>query len=242
MPMYPFTAYFIARMLLWMSRRRAAVLKVSGDVICALGVMLFGIFIAVKCGWIGDNLFGHGKHALQNAAMLRSLRDVGAFGWICALIPVAVATAWWARYRKIVVASEMPATLGLLVVTLYISLSGCYLPGVLDAKTLKPMTSEMLELYPDMEENTYEFMSMAEEAKGNPMHFFEIDYYMGDRVKNFRRRKPSEGYLLITAADAEEFLPRFEAEGYGFRAVYVPSGALPRHTPTLYRFSKQFYF
>lgn len=238
MPMYPFTALFIARILVWLSRRHVTVLRVSAYVISALGILLLLIFVSVKCGWIGDNLFGHGKHAMQNAAMLRSLRNVGVFGWICAILPVLSAAWWWGVYRRKTVAAHLPVTLSLLVVSLYISLSGCYLPGVLNAKSLKPMSHEMQSLYPAMPAQIYEFMSMAEEAKGNPMHFFEINYYLGDCVRNFRKERPEEGYLLITAADAEEYLSRFEAEGYRFRTVYVPLPTLPRHTPTLYHFHK----
>ena len=80
---------------------------------------------------------------------------------------------------------------------------------------------------------------MAEEAKGNPMHFFEINFYLGDRIRNFRKSSPDKGYLLIGEKDAEEYLPEFQSEGYEFDKVYTPAAGLPRHTPLLYRFIRK---
>lgn len=118
------------------------------------------------------------------------------------------------------------------------SLSGCYQPAVLQAKSVKNMTGEMTHLYPNMPGKVYEFLAAAENAKGNPVHFFEVNFYMGDKVRNFRREQPTEGYLLIDKGDAADYLPRFEEEGYRFTEVYTPDAGLPRHTPHLYRFTR----
>lgn len=239
MPLYPFLAYFISEMLMWMSRRRPGSIRAFGDILAVLAVTLFAAFMAIRSGLIPDTAVGHGRHAAQNAAMLESLRTAGgAMAWLWAAVAPACAAIWWMRVRNHAASHRLPLATALLTVSLYMSLSGCYQPAVLQAKSVKEMTAEIVHLYPDMPEHVYEFLAAAEKAKGNPAHFFEINFYMGDKIRNFRREQPTEGYLLIDKGDAADYLPRFEEEGYRFTEVYTPDAGLPRHTPHLYRFTR----
>lgn len=240
MPMYPFTAYFIAELLTWMSRRRAASVKGFGDFIAGVGCALLLMFVLVKCGAVPDSIFGHGKHAAQNAAMLGSLREAGGvLGWACAVVPAACAAIWWLRVRRSVSGIAAPTAVAGLVVAVYISMSGCYQPAVLQPKSVKGMAADIEREFPDAKTRIYEFISGAEAAKGNPLHYFELNFYMGDVVRNFRRERPSEGYLLIERRDMDEYGARFGAEGYEFDEVYTPSPSMPRKTPVLYRFTRR---
>lgn len=85
----------------------------------------------------------------------------------------------------------------------------------------------------------YEFIEEGELAAGDPVHFFELNFYLGDRIENFVWNKPSEGYLLITDADAANYLPRFEQEGYRFTHLYDSSRPVLRRTAQLYRFTRE---
>ena len=66
----------------------------------------------------------------------------------------------------------------------------------------------------------YEFIELGVLAKGDPVHYFEMNFYMHDRVGNFYSEKPQTGYLMIGTEDAERWLPKFEKEGYRFSQVY----------------------
>lgn len=238
MPMYPFTAYFLALMLGWMAQRKRGTVLGLGDGLAALGTLMFILFVVIKCGWVGASVFGHGRHAAANAAMLSGLRHASGFlTWIWALIPVAAAAVWWGYTRKRVTGYAVPLAAGGILFCLYIAFSGVYQPALLNTKSKKAMAAEILKAYPDAPSQIYEFIAAAEEAAGNPMHFFELDYYMGDPVRNFRREDPEEGYLLIEPGDAEMWLPRFEKEGYRFTLLREPGEAEPKHTPSLYRFT-----
>ena len=239
MPMYPFVAWFISEMLIWMSGRRPASVRVFGDILASLAMLLLTVFMAIRFGLVPDSIAGHGKSTAQTAAMLESLRTFGgARAWLFAAMSPICAVIWWARIRHRAAGAWLPLSTALLAVSLYMSLSGCYQPAVLQAKSVKNMTGEMTHLYPNMPGKVYEFLAAAENAKGNPVHFFEVNFYMGDKVRNFRREQPTEGYLLIDKGDAADYLPRFEEEGYRFTEVYTPDAGLPRHTPHLYRFTR----
>lgn len=238
MPMYPFTAYFLAKMLTWMAHRKRGSVLGLGDGIAAVGVLLFIILCVIKGGLIPDTIFGHGRHSAANSAMLKSIAEYGGVGaWICALVPVAVAAGWWGYMRSRITGISIPLTVSCLIVSLYIALSGTYQPAALNAKSKKHLAEEILTRWPDSKARIYEFISTAEAAAGNPVHFFELNYYMGDPVRNFRREEPEKGYLLIEPSDAEAWLPRFYKEGYRFRLLREPAPAEPRHTPALYSFT-----
>lgn len=236
MPMYPFTAYFIAVLMAWMSRRRPASVRWIGDLLAGVSFVLAILFVIVKCGLIPETIFGHGKHSGENIGMLRSLADRGGFfSWLCVVISVATGVLWyvWHRNDSRLILKEIGVVLGI-----YVAFSGCYQPGVLQSKSLKPMATELGTRYPELDGNIYEYISIAEEAAGNPVHYFELNFYMGDAVKNFVKERPGSGYLLVGKEDAEERLSAFENQGYRFEEVYAPSATLPRHTPRLYRFEK----
>lgn len=240
MPMYPFTAYFMALLLVWMTQHKRATIRGLGDGIACVGILLFIALFLIRTGIITDSIFGHGRHAAQNSAMLHSLASAPALRtWFCALIPVAAAIGWWAKIRNKYTGIYLPLSTGALVVSLYIAYGGAYQPAVLNAKSMKPMAAEILNTYPDAKNGIYEYIRIAEEATGNPVHYFELDFYMGDPVCNFKRERPDAGYLLIGEDDSESCLPLFEKEGYRFELLRSREPSQPRHTPSLYRFQKE---
>ena len=239
MPMYPFTAFFLAQMIEWMARRRSGSIRGLGNAFAIIGIVLFILFCMIQCGLIPDSIFGHGKHAPQNVAMLHALRDNDGFRpWFWATTPLLAAFAWRFWLSKTDRKADLPLNTSLMMVSLYLAFSGCYQPAVLTSKSMKPMAVEIMAHYPDSSEKIYEFIAMAEEAAGNPIHYFELDFYMGDPIRNFRRERPDEGYLLIGTGDTEQWFPRFEEEGYTFTLLRTPQPSQPRHTPALYRFTR----
>lgn len=237
MPMYPFVAYFIAEMLLLMTRRRPGVVKGFGDFIAILGCLLLVAFALVKCGVIPDSVMGHGKHAAQNVAILDSLRKAGGFRtWFWGLAAPVCAAIWWRYLRQRVRGAEIPLMAAVLTVSVYMSMSGAYQPAVLQPKSLKSMARAIQHKFPPTRGAAYEFISGAEKAKGNPLHYFELDFYMYDVIRNFLREKPMEGYLLIEDKDMDEYGDSFRSRNYVFTKVYTPAPSLPRHTPGLYYF------
>ena len=98
MPMYPFVAWFISEMLIWMSGRRPASVRVFGDILASLAMLLLTVFMAIRFGLVPDSIAGHGKSTAQTAAMLESLRTFGgARAWLFAAMSPICAVIWWAR-------------------------------------------------------------------------------------------------------------------------------------------------
>ncbi len=213
MPIYPFLGYFIARLLLWVEKRHKQVLNVYGGFLAVVGLILAVAFVVLKFIPVSPDWF-HGRHGFENYSMVLGLQQTGAWWqWVIWVVGVAILALWWKSLRNVwyVVA---------LILAVYLHLDAIYKPPVLNAKSVKAVAAAVDEKVPAGEGRLYEFIEAAVEAAGDPVHFFELNFYLGDRVGDFYHEKPQKGYLLIGADDLQEWQPKFEAEGYRFEPVY----------------------
>ena len=119
-----------------------------------------------------------------------------------------------------------------LAFAIFVALDGAYQPAVLNAKSDCTMASEIGAIVPSGD--IYSFVS------ADMMRFFVINFYEGNRVKDFEKENPRNGYLLVGENDFEEFLPKHEAD-YDFTEVYRSRkrGCDVRQIVTLYRFNRK---
>lgn len=237
MPIYPFIAYFLARYMLYLVRIKSKAIKIYGSILAVLGLVLTVVFLCIKAGMVPESIF-HGRHAPQNIAMLHGIAGIGGWAWILVLLPPVLSVGWF-RYIRRHKGYLTGHIYWIVVLTfgLYLALDGAYQPPVLNAKSQRPVAQEIDAIAPSSSGIIYEFIEEGELAKGDPVHFFELNFYLGDRIANFRRCRPSSGYLLITDQDADNYLPSFEAEGYRFELLYTSSRPILRRPGRLYRFS-----
>lgn len=229
MPIYPFIAYFITLFILWLEQKKRPVLKIYGGILASLGILLFICLIVVKCGIIPEDLFGFGRHAVQNVMMLHALEDIGGFGWVLALVPCALGFCWFCLSRKDII-SVMILTFGI-----YLALDGLYTPTILNVKSVKQASAEINRFAPASQGVLYEYMEAGVKAKGDPVHFFEVNFYLGNRIESFHLQKPAKGFLLILKQDSENNFPEFQKEGYRFKQLYEE----PKRQMQVYEFLKE---
>lgn len=238
MPIYPFIAYFLARYMIYLADRHRAAVKIYGSVLAVAGILTSALFLLIRCGVVPEGIF-HGRHAAQNIEMMRQIGNIDGFGLVLVALTALAGVAWF-----VYIARSKPGGRGVLfavaglTVCIYMALDGAYQPRVLSVKSMKPVAAQIDCLAPAASGTLYEFIEEGQFAAGDPVHFFELDFYLGDRIRNFWRERPASGYLLVSDSDAGRWVPQFEAEGYSF----TPAGTLtvpPGREPLcLYRFSK----
>lgn len=239
MPMYPFVAYYVAKLLIYVSRNKISVVKGFGDIMAAIAALLFVCFIAIKAGVVPDSLFGSGRHAAQNITMMHAIGNLSGFWtWLWLLVSPAAAIMWFTKWRNKCNANTIVPVISAVVMAIYVSMSGAYQPAVLNVKSVKDIASEIDAAAPQSEGNLYEFIEMGEFANGDPVHYFEVNFYIGDRIASFYKLKPDTGFLLIGDRDAEKYLPSFNSEGYTFEPRYISYRPMLGQTPTLYKFHR----
>lgn len=238
MPIYPFIAYFLARYMIYLADRHRAAVKIYGSVLAVAGILTSALFLLIRCGVVPEGIF-HGRHAAQNIEMMRQIGNIDGFGLVLVALTVLAGVAWFVYIARSKSGGRgvLFAVAGL-TVCIYMALDGAYQPRVLSVKSMKPVAAQIDRLAPAASGTLYEFIEEGQFAAGDPVHFFELDFYLGDRIRNFWRERPASGYLLVSDSDAGRWVPQFEAEGYSF----TPAGTLtvpPGREPLcLYRFSK----
>ena len=228
LPCYPFMAYLIAEYIVWMMREKMGALKVYAWVIAILTLILNVALLAVKWDWVPDSIF-HGKHAADNIAMLHALRDYDM------LMPKSlfiILTLFGVYYifqslRKNDAKGIVADTL-FTVAALFMMLDSCLQPPVLNTKADKHLAPVIEKKFDT--NKLYSYMSV------DMLHFFSLNFYLGDKIQQFDKVMPSDGVLMIPEEDMPGFQKKL-GKGYVFQKVWEVEKTVEWHKPVgFYRF------
>lgn len=234
LPCYPFMAWLMAQYVMWLVANRLSAVKAYAWLMGVLGVMLSVAFVVLKTGVVPDTLF-HGKHAADNIAMLHALESISVSPshLLFALLPAAVGVATiMTLLKKDDNLRNRAVWLSLsVVVTLFLALDSTFQPAVLNTKADKPLAPQIEQRF-DMTK-MYSYMS-------SPMlHFFSLNFYLGDRIQQFEKVKPEDGVLMIPEDDVEEF-KKTVGRGYCLQRVWQIRRAVEeKHEVGFYKFCKR---
>ena len=233
LPCYPFMAWLMAQYVVWLVANRLSAVKAYAWLMSVLGVVLSLAFVVLKTGVVPDTLF-HGKHAADNIAMLHALESISVspLHLLFALLPAAVGVATiMTLLKKDEVHRNRVVWLSLsVVVALFLALDSTFQPAVLNTKADKPLAPQIEQRF-DMTK-MYSYMS-------SPMlHFFSLNFYLGDRIQQFEKVKPEDGVLMIPEDDVEEF-KKTVGRGYCLQRVWQIRRAVEeKHEVGFYKFCK----
>lgn len=233
LPCYPFMAWLMAQYVVWLVANRLSAVKAYAWLMGVLGVGLSVAFVVLKTGVVPDTLF-HGKHAADNIAMLHALESISVSPshLLFALLPAAVGVATiMTLLKKDDTLRNRVVWLSLsVVVALFLALDSTFQPAVLNTKADKPLAPQIEQRF-DMTK-MYSYMS-------SPMlHFFSLNFYLGDRIQQFEKVKPEDGVLMIPEDDVEEF-KKTVGRGYSLQRVWQIRRAVEeKHEVGFYKFCK----
>lgn len=234
LPCYPFMAWLMAQYVVWLVANRLSAVKAYAWLMGVLGVVLSVAFVVLKTGVVPDTLF-HGKHAADNIAMLHALESISVSPshLLFALLPAAVGVATiMTLLKKDDTLRNRVVWLSLsVVVALFLALDSTFQPAVLNTKADKPLAPQIEQRF-DMTK-MYSYMS-------SPMlHFFSLNFYLGDRIQQFEKVKPEDGVLMIPEDDVEEF-KKTVGRGYCLQRVWQIHRAVEeKHEVGFYKFCKR---
>lgn len=233
LPCYPFMAWLMAQYVVWLVANRLSAVKAYAWLMGVLGVVLSVAFVVLKTGVVPDTLF-HGKHAADNIAMLHALESISVSPshLLFALLPAAVGVATiMTLLKKDDTLRNRVVWLSLsVVVALFLALDSMFQPAVLNTKADKPLAPQIEQRF-DMTK-MYSYMS-------SPMlHFFSLNFYLGDRIQQLEKVKPEDGVLMIPEDDVEEF-KKTVGRGYCLQRVWQIRRAVEeKHEVGFYKFCK----
>lgn len=203
LPVYPFIAYYIAELLIWLRVHHRRVVSAFGLTIATLSLLLCVSFVVVRMGGVPESLLAHGKHAAQNVAMLTALRTapLNLLHYVAFCITLLGALHYVRRRAE----RAMWVPVFYMVMAIYISLDCIYQPLVLNTKSDKGVANYIAQQQPTGQ--IYSFRTDV--TPGNPLHPFTINYYLGDRVAPFEAMHPQQGLLIVGNDEIRDFSQRY---------------------------------
>ena len=230
LPCYPFMAYLIAEYIVWMMKEKVGAIKVYAGVIASLAVILVIATLVIRAGGIPDTIF-HGKHTADNIAMLHAIRESthGILFYVCYMFLIIGAYHIFKALKKKEASQMMKYTL-VMIIAIFITLDSTLLPAVLNTKADKHL-APIIEKKFDTSK-LYSYMSVE------MMHFFSLNFYLGDKIQQFDKVLPQDGVLMIPENDVPDFKEKF-GKDYTFQKVWEVKRLVEWHHPVgFYRFVK----
>ena len=234
LPLYPFAAYFLSRYMLWMAEHLPKVMRIYGTTLSVASLLLFAAFLTVHAGLIPDEWLDLGDLRPVLTGTSHALQEASAWWqWLLILAPTTFGLYWWIRNKS----DDLHNIIAVLFMTfaLWLVMDGVYGPAFLNSSSVRTTSILINHAVPAKEGDLYEYLSRSIGERGDYIHFYEVNYYLRNRVRNFVRQKPESGFLLITRGDAQLSLPTFQQEGYRFELRYEAD----RREMQVYAFSKE---
>ncbi len=239
MPLYPFLAYLIARYIERLTGSRPRAVEVYGSVLSVLGLLVAVVFVALHFISVPSGLF-HGRNAYDSAEMISNLSAVNGFiPWFAMGLLIAGCIYWWRLKRSVRSCNNRLYMTVVLTLALYLCFDATLKPAILNAKSVKHIARQIEAIVPTERGKLYEYIEEGVQAKGDPVHYYELNFYLHDRIGNFHTQRPVQGYLLIGEKDASLRLQDFQKQGYRMQHLYA-SGQEPvsKQILHLYRFER----
>ena len=229
LPCYPFMAYLIAEYIVWMMKEKMGALKVYAGVIASLAVILVIATLVIRTGSIPDTIF-HGKHAADNIAMLHAIGDSHSFLFnVCQMFLLIGAYHIFKALKKKETSQILKYTL-VMIIAIFITLDSTLQPAVLNTKADKHLAPVIEKKFDTSK--LYSYMSV------DMLHFFSLNFYLGDKIQQFDKVLPQDGVLMIPEEDMPDFKEKF-GKDYTFQKVWEVKRLVEcRHPVGFYQFVK----
>ncbi len=196
LPVYPFVAYFVARLLENLSVVRPHIVKIFGWVLATIvGIVFIGMII-IKSGFIPDSIF-HGRHATENIAMLHALADNSLMSSTNSIFLIVCAIAIY-LYYSLSPLGRLIQNVAYNALLIFLLLDALLLPPLMSSRSDKPLAAEV-ENYAK-QKPLYSFVN----DKDKMLHFFTLNFYCHNRIQIFNPEVHS-GLLLIGDRDVAIF-------------------------------------
>ena len=229
LPCYPFMAYLIAEYIVWMMKEKMGALKVYAGVIASLAVILVIATLVIRAGCIPDTIF-HGKHAADNIAMIHAIGDSHSFLFnVCQMFLLIGAYHIFKALKKKETSQMLKYTL-VMIIAIFITLDSTLQPAVLNTKADKHLAPVIEKKFDTSK--LYSYMSV------DMLHFFSLNFYLGDKIQQFDKVLPQDGVLMIPEEDMPDFKEKF-GKDYTFQKVWEVKRLVEcRHPVGFYQFVK----
>ena len=206
-------AYLLARYVAWLAGERQRPLRIFIFIMSVIGILMTCIFIIVRMDLVPSTIFT-GKHVAVKVLMLRSLvtSDLNVLEWFLGLLPMILGICllvWMEIKRNSLWAHELLVAMFLPVFALYFTLDGVVLPRLLAPQSDKEVGEYIMHHYPNQQLYSY--------IESRMMHFFCLNFYANNRIRQFDLDQPQSGILLISEGEINKWMKKYPT--YQFKLI-----------------------
>lgn len=201
LPIYPFLAYFIVLLSLWLFKRKPILLNIFARtmaIICIIVPILAIILSIIPLSQSINYRLGHASgmiHDYQNACNFWSVIILS----LPIILGICLFSLFLKKHVKMIV-YFVPLT----VIGLLLSLSAAILPPILSSKSDKYIASDLQTDCP--EGRIYMFID-------DPMlRFYTVNFYLEDRLSLLQNNKNDEGSVLVGESDLPALHEKFDGQ------------------------------
>ncbi len=216
LPIYPFLACWITRLLIWTWQRRGGIFRGFTWFMLGLGALVSVIFITLRSGLVtvSPDMF-HGRHAMGNYLFANALANdpIHPVRWAIVLLPLAMIIICLACRKRLTLSPLHTVAAALAI---YLALDYTIQPLVLNTKSERSEAHEIAHIVPTGPIYSYCAVEMV--------RFFELNFYVGNRIQPYclsprelaisaavvldndqQKVRPDSGYIIVSDGDVEEF-------------------------------------
>lgn len=214
LPMYPFLAFYVVKLIEWLKHNHIGVLKLFTRIIAVLtialpivyGLMISGLLEGVKAF---DKLGFHQGMRLELVGVM--------LGAVCLFIGLG---SWRGVSRRL--PTDAPRFFGgvfgdasMSIFAIYVMLNIAILPSVLSQKSDSYLAAE-IERVSNGQEVVYGHVEAP------MLRFFTANFYLNDRMRIFEEAQPRKGVLVVGEKDFDLLKQRYRGV-YRFKKIYEGS-------------------
>lgn len=190
LPIYPFLAYFITLLALYLIKHKPRIIKIYAVIILSISILLPVTFYLIRAdvfpelhGSISTFVAGLANYPLSGLSLSRILVTLSVLFGITYIISII---------RKRTNPQDMFKHALISTLLLYWSFSAVYQPAVLNTKSDIVVAQKIEKIVP--EGKIYSFI----DDRLDFMRYYTINFYLNDRVKMFIHEHPDEGYIIVS--------------------------------------------
>lgn len=221
LPCYPFMAVLIVEYVVWLVKRSLFPIRFYIGFLSASGFLLTATLVVLRAGLVPDSIF-HGKHAWENIQMLHALSDgnMNFCDILLALMPLLAACLGLmtlTRRRSCFTTSHPVFASTVMTLLVFLSFDGYYKPTVMGCQSLRPVATQVEQVAKG--EPVYALTTINKREVGDDvLRLYGIDFYMGDRVRQFDVDRPQKG-VVVVPAQSKPLLNEPFAKHYSFKEI-----------------------
>lgn len=213
LPVYPFMCYFLAEYMHYLWNQKYRIIILFGRLLATLIIIVSIASIILHFLPIPE-IFMKGN----NAQIIGALHDLPWTFWNVAgiLIPLYLGIYYWISSVK---QKSNWLFYGALILpySILFALDCHYQPTLLNERSDKLIVDKINHRFPEGDIHSYIYMPDFNIA--SKMHYFTLNFYLNDRVKQYEQQLPARGYVIMGDFDYKEhFFPTF-AQTYDIREV-----------------------